>query len=248
LTVLADDESIRLILLDIEGTTTPVEFVYQVLFPYARNHLREFVQQPPEPINREIEELRKEHAADSQSGLEPPAWDDSPTGPTLSSLISYIEWLMSRDRKSTPLKSLQGKIWEAGYRSGELRSQVYPDVPVAFTRWSQHQKDICIFSSGSRLAQKLLFAHTSMGDLTGFIREYFDTTVGAKTVEQSYRQIATTLQLPGSRIMFVSDTLKELRAAQAVGMKPVLCLRSPGPGAETSGHAIVHTFDDILPE
>jgi 2,3-diketo-5-methylthio-1-phosphopentane phosphatase len=241
------DASIQAILLDIEGTTTPVDFVHNVLFSYARGHLGKFVHQPPEPITLEIEELRKEHAADKHKGLDPPGWVDSSADLPLASLVNYVEWLMDRDRKSAPLKSLQGKIWVEGYRSGELRSEIYADVPAAFMRWSQQQRDICIFSSGSRLAQKLLFAHTSIGDLTGFIREYFDTTVGTKTTEQSYSRIAATLQVPSSRMVFVSDTVKELEAAQVAGMKTLLCVRSPKCEVETSGAAIVHTFDEIFP-
>ena len=238
------DRPIRVILLDIEGTTTPVEFVYEVLFPYARTHLREFVQQQHETLALEIRELRNEHGMDRQRGLDPPAWVDGSSDSSLPSVIAYVEWLMDRDRKSTALKSLQGKIWEEGYRSGELRSQVYPDVPVAFARWSRQQRDICIFSSGSILAQRLLFAHTFAGDLTCFIRDYFDTTVGAKTLEESYRGIASALQVPTSGMVFVSDTIKELEAAQFAGMKTFLCVRS-ARGELAAGQPIVHTFDEI---
>jgi enolase-phosphatase E1 len=247
LTALLGDPPIRVILLDIEGTTTGVEFVYQVLFPYARNHLRKFVYQQPEAIASEIEALRNEHRIDTQQGLDPPSGADGPGDSTLPSMVAYVEWLMDRDRKSPALKSLQGKIWQQGYRNGELHSHVYPDVPVAFARWSSQQRDICIFSSGSILAQKLLFAHTTAGDLTPFIREYFDTSTGAKTAEQSYRQITTALKVPSSEVLFLSDTLKELDAADLAGVQTAWCIRSARHQPEDSNHPVTRTFDEIFP-
>jgi enolase-phosphatase E1 len=245
LSALLNDASIQVILLDIEGTTTPVEFVYQVLFPYARNQLRRFVHQQPQTIASDIKSLRKEHTIDLQQGLNPPAWDDGPDS-LLPSMIAYVEWLMDRDRKSPALKSLQGKIWQEGYLSGELRGQVYSDVPVAFERWSRQGRDICIFSSGSVLAQKLLFAHTTAGDLTPFIRDYFDTSTGAKTAEQSYRRIAAALKVPASEIVFLSDTRGELDSAQLAGMQTACCIRSAQHQRESSNHPVIRTFDEIL--
>jgi enolase-phosphatase E1 len=244
LSALLNDASIQVILLDIEGTTTPVEFVYQALFPYARNQLRRFVHQQ-ETIAPEVEVLRKEHTMDLQQGLDPPAWADGPDS-LLPSMIAYVEWLMDRDRKSPALKSLQGKIWQEGYLSGELRGQVYSDVPLAFARWSRQGRDICIFSSGSVLAQKLLFAHTTAGDLTPFIRDYFDTSTGAKTAEQSYQRIATALKVPASEIVFLSDTRGELDAAQLAGMQTAWCIRSVQHQPESSNHPVIRTFDEIL--
>jgi enolase-phosphatase E1 len=245
LSAFLDDAPIQVILLDIEGTTTPVEFVYQVLFPYARNQLRRFVHQQPQTIASDIESLRKEHTIDLQQGLDPPTWADGPDF-LLPSMIAYVEWLMDRDRKSPGPKSLQGKIWQEGYLSGELKGQVYPDVPVAFERWSRQRRDICIFSSGSVLAQKLLFGHTTAGDLTPFIRDYFDTSTGAKTAEQSYRRIAEDLKVPTPEIMFLSDTRGELDAARLAGMQTAWCIRSVQHQPESSNHPVIRTFDEIL--
>jgi enolase-phosphatase E1 len=235
----------KAVLLDIEGTTTPVEFVYQVLFPYARQRLADFLrekQQEPE-VHADLEALRKEHAFDRAQGSKPPDWRSEDT--LLEAVVTYVQWLMDRDRKSTALKSLQGKIWEHGYTAGELRSEVYPDVPRAFSRWGSQKRDICIFSSGSTLAQKLLFAHTTAGDLTHFIREYFDTTTGKKAEAESYRRIAGVLGLSPPEILFISDTVAELDAAHIAGMKTRLCVRPGRERPHASGHPIIEAFDEL---
>ena len=159
--------------------------------------------------------------------------------------MAYVHWLMDRDRKSTGLKSLQGKIWEAGYRSGELRGQVYADVVPAFARWQEQNKQITIFSSGSVLAQKLLFSTTPAGDLTRFIRAYFDTTIGPKREAESCRRIAVALGLPPSEILFLSDVDAELDAARAAGIEIALCVRPGNPEAATCGHPLIHIFDEV---
>ena len=217
-------ETIRSILLDIEGTTTPIDFVYQVLFPFARRQMRDYLSQhwSTKEIQNDLSRLREEHAADMQQGLNPPAL---PTD--LESATAYIYWLMERDRKSTPLKSLQGKIWQEGYEAGELLSQVFDDVPPALGRWHSQGKQIYIYSSGSVLAQKLLFAHTAAGDLTPLLSGYFDTLIGAKQEVESYRRIAASIQQPPETILFVSDVVAELDAASAAGMQCALSLR-PG--------------------
>ncbi len=242
------DTQVRAILLDIEGTTTPVDFVYQVLFPYARQHVKEFLRQhrDAEAVRADIAGLRREYAREEQSNLALPPWRDERPEDELETVVAYVHWLMDQDRKSTALKSLQGKIWEAGYHSGELRGQVYEDVRPAFERWTRQQKIISIFSSGSVLAQRLIFGHSTAGDLSGFIRDYFDTTTGAKREAASYRRIAAKLELPPSEILFLSDVTAELDAAKAAGMQTALCVRSGlllPPGA----HPSVHTFDEVFP-
>lgn len=241
--------SVRGILLDIEGTTTPIAFVHQVLFSYARSHARDYLLKnfdSPEVI-ADLDRLRQEHAIDAKQNEHPPPLADS-TGPaTIDSVVDYIDWLIDRDRKSTGLKSLQGKIWEQGYRDGSLKSQVFPDVPPALERWQENGLTVSIFSSGSSLAQKLLFAHTEAGDLTRYINNYFDTTVGAKGDVESYRKIAVALSLPASAILFYSDVVRELDAASAAGMQTRLCIR-PGnhPQSLADQHRVIETFDNLL--
>ncbi|MDA2913470.1 acireductone synthase [Acidobacteriia bacterium AH_259_A11_L15] len=241
--------SARALLLDIEGTTTPIEFVYQVLFPYARAHVEEFIERhhASPDVSANLVQLRHEHDRDVAAKLNPPPWHEHSSAARLESAVAYVHWLMDRDRKATPLKSLQGKIWEAGYRSGALRSEVYPDVPPAFARWQAQQKSIAIFSSGSVLAQKLLFVHTTAGDLTRFIRAYFDTSSGAKTQAESYRRIAIMLALPPEEILFLSDVTPELDAARLAGMHIALCIRTGPPHPPTPAYPVIHTFNEIFP-
>jgi enolase-phosphatase E1 len=243
----ANDANVRAILLDIEGTTTPVAFVYEVLFPYARQHAGEFLQrlrqtnQLPELVSA----FAGEHRADVFRSETPPAWRDDSTDAELASVLSYVFWLMDQDRKSTALKSLQGRIWEDGYLSGSLRGEVYPDVAPAFARWTKQGKRVYIYSSGSVLAQKLLFAHTTDGDLTGYLSGYFDTTTGAKRDPTSYRSISRELDLAADEVLFLSDVTAELEAAQSAGLKTTLCVR-PG-NAEANWESLVHNFDSIFP-
>jgi enolase-phosphatase E1 len=220
---------IRAVLLDIEGTTTPISFVHDVLFSYARLHVRDFLTDnlnSPE-VTKDLANLQQEHDVDQRQGLGPPPLVSVTRAAQIDSLVAYINWLMDQDRKSPGLKSLQGKIWREGYGNGTLKAEVFVDVPPAFERWRRAGLSINIFSSGSRLAQQLLFAHTDSGDLSRFIDNYFDTTVGSKQDSTSYRRIAEVLCLRASEILFVSDIAAELDAAGAAGMHPLLIVR-PG--------------------
>ena len=171
-------------------------------------------------LDDDIAQLRDEHARDLNSDAAPPPLTDN-----ADSIATYVHWLIDRDRKSTGLKSLQGKIWQEGYVNGTLKSQVFDDVLPAFERWTGIQ--ICIFSSGSVLAQQLLFAYTDHGDLTTFISDYFDTNVGPKGDPESYRKIANKMNLQPNEILFISDVVAELEAATAAGMQTRLSIR-PG--------------------
>ena len=233
---------IRAILLDIEGTTTPIAFVHEVLFSYAREHVREFLENnvSSEYVLEDIALLTEDHVADVMSGETPPELSD------VESVAAYVQWLIERDRKSTGLKSLQGKIWRQGYMDGSLRAQVYADVAPAFERWKKKGWSIGIFSSGSVLAQKLLFAHTEAGDLSRLIDHYFDTNVGKKGEAESYRRIAASMKVKTEEILFVSDVVVELDAAQEAGMKTLLSIR---PGNQVQERAAefkaIESFEEI---
>jgi enolase-phosphatase E1 len=239
--------SIQAILLDIEGTTTPIDFVFRTLFPFACQRLQQFLEEHgSEPsIRADIEALRAQHRADSAGQLNLPPWMDDSPRTEIASAAAYSIWLIDRDSKCPALKSLQGKIWQEAYRTGELRGEVYPDVPVALARWSRQGKIICIFSSGSVLAQKLLFGSTAAGDLTGFLRAYFDTTTGPKNAPESYRRIAEELALEASNILFISDVAKELDAARDAGMHTAFCVRTESTEQAASAHTVVHSFEEI---
>ena len=224
-------EDVRAILLDIEGTTTPIAFVHDVLFSYAREHVREFLS--TNSAADDIALLREDHAVDVTEGRNPPP-----------QMAEYVEWLIALDRKSTGLKSLQGKIWRQGYESGSLQSTVFADVAPAFERWRERGLRISIFSSGSVLAQQLLFAHTEVGDLTPFIDSYFDTRIGKKGDAESYRRIAETMNLEVHEILFISDVVVELEAANEAGMKAILSIR-PGNVPQPEKYSSIRTFDSI---
>jgi enolase-phosphatase E1 len=233
---------IRAVVLDIEGTTTPIDFVHKALFGYAREHVGEFLERhwSSPPVRADIASLEAEHAGEPQQPAVP-AWRND-----VEAVTAYVCWLMDRDRKSTALKSLQGKIWDEGYRSGELRGEVYPDVPPALERWRRHGVDTAIFSSGSVQAQQLLFRSTPFGDLTRFMRAYFDTTTGPKTEPESYRRIATALGRDPRDVLFVSDVPAELDAAERAGMQTRLCVRdSMSPLAAAGVHHVIRDFDEL---
>lgn len=241
---------VSVILLDIEGTTTPVDFVYKTLFPYASRKLKSFLRERAHEwdIQQLMEELHAQHELDAKSALRPPSWTGESEEARLHSSAAYGQWLIARDSKCTPLKSLQGKIWQQGYRSGELRGEVFPDVPAAFERWRRQKKFIGIYSSGSVLAQQLLFRTTRSGDLTPHISLYFDTRVGAKTEAESYHRIADLFAQRREQFLFISDTVKEIEAARSAGMQTLLCVRDKNIASPASTSGVIQNFNDIFPE
>jgi enolase-phosphatase E1 len=230
------------VLLDVEGTTTPIAFVTDVLFPYARSHLRAFLRQHHgEPAVREaLNALRDEGRRENAGGA-------PLVGETEDSVATYAEWLMDRDSKSSGLKSLQGLIWQVGFGSGELRGEVFADVPPALRRWRAAGVRTAIYSSGSELAQRLLFGWTPYGDLTRELAGHFDTAVGPKRDRDSYARIAERLGEGPCAILFVSDIPAELAAASAAGCQVALAVRpgnSPYEGGD--GFATVRSFEEIV--
>lgn len=236
----------RAVLLDIEGTTTPIDFVKETLFPYAREHGREFILRHIEDleIQTALRQLETDNAADHAAGA-PLIGGNSENA--LEQTISYYLWLIDVDRKSTGLKTIQGRIWEEGYARGELRSSVFPDLVPALDRWRQQGRLIAIYSSGSVLAQQQLFRHTLQGDLTRFIRAYFDTRVGNKKQADSYRRIAENLALPPRDILFISDVVAELDAASEAGMIAALCIRPGNAPCQTGAAAYnaINSFEEL---
>jgi enolase-phosphatase E1 len=226
-----------MILLDIEGTTTPIAFVTDTLFPYARRHLPIYLEQQggtPE-CRAAIELLRAEYDVDRAAGEHPPPWSPQ----------AYLDWLMDRDRKSPALKELQGRVWEEGYRNGTLVGEVYEDVPRALARWRDSGVPVGIYSSGSVRAQQLLFRRSTAGDLTPFLSWHFDTAVGAKREKLSYARIAADVSLRPGDILFVSDVAAELDAARAAGLGTALAVRPGNPPQPAAGHRVIHSFDEL---
>lgn len=232
-----------IILLDIEGTTTPIDYVFGVLFPFAQKQVEAFLQThfQESAVQADLERLRQEYAADFAQGLNVPEWVDN----SATAAVPYIHYLIATDRKSTGLKSLQGKIWESGYRDGTLRSQLFPDVKPAFERWTREGKRLYIFSSGSVQAQKLLFQYSEAGDLTRFLSGYFDTETGSKKEAESYRKIAQAIGVLPAQILFISDATAELKAAKAAGMRTLFSLRSGNWTSDSEGFPVIHNFDSV---
>lgn len=229
-------------LLDIEGTTTPLSFVYETLFPYTRAHMQEFLREHEgdEDLLRDMAMLAAENQAEVSSGAPMISAGDRPIG-----AIHYLVWLMDQDRKSPALKSIQGKIWEAGYTSGRLKSVVFADVPSALERWRNEGRRIAIYSSGSTLAQKVLFRYSHGGDLTQWIAAYFDTTTGAKTERGSYIKIAQTLAVNPGEILFLSDAPAELDAAASAGFEVRIAKRPGNREVPEVRHLPVFSFDEL---
>jgi len=238
----------RAVLLDIEGTTTPISFVHDILFPFARDHARDYLtqnSQAPE-VQADIVALFREHSLDRERGEQPPQIDK--VASSIDTIVTYVNWLISRDRKSPALKSLQGKIWQQGYRDGGLKAPLFDDVVPHLGRLRRRGICISIFSSGSVLAQKLLFAHTDTGDHCDLIDYYFDTQVGSKVSSSSYQEIAKRLQVLPAEVIFVSDVTNELVAARDAGMSTLLCLRPGNPPQSTAEQfQVIQTFSQILP-
>jgi enolase-phosphatase E1 len=235
----------KLYLLDVEGTVAPLTLTAEVLFPYARAHFEDFLASRIADVDvaHDLALLALENMQEVGSDA-PRIVPESPAA-ALPHALKYIYWLMDRDRKSTALKSLQGKIWKAGFESGELKGTLFPDVPEAFARWSQSVR-VAIYSSGSVEAQKLLFRYSNFGDLTPLISGYFDTRMGAKKEKASYAAIATEIAVAPSEIVFFSDVVAELDAAREAGCGTRLVVR-PGNTqvADAHGHPQVDTFVDL---
>ncbi|HHH36211.1 MAG TPA: acireductone synthase [Gammaproteobacteria bacterium] len=223
---------IRAVLTDIEGTTSSIAFVKEVLFPYARQHMLDFIRRHHDDP-RVVPHLEAVRAMmGDEAGLEDIG----------RQLIRWID----EDRKITPLKALQGLIWEKGYREGAYRAHVYDDAVAALRRWHDRGLRLYVYSSGSVHAQKLFFGHTTAGDLTSLFSGFFDTTVGAKTDPESYRRIAREIGLPPGEILFLSDVAAELDAAREAGMATCQLVRDGIPEAEAA-HRQVDSFDAIEP-
>ncbi|MFL5357943.1 acireductone synthase [Archangium sp.] len=224
---------VQAIVTDIEGTTSSLSFVKEVLFPYSARQLPGFVRahgQRPE-VRQLLDEARQ---------LAGGALDDEQLVATL------LRW-MDEDRKLGPLKALQGLIWEEGYRQGDFQGHVYEDAVRGLREWHARGIRLYVYSSGSVRAQKLLFGHTRFGDLTPLFRGYFDTGIGGKKESASYAAIVRELGLPAAEVLFLSDVREELDAAAAAGLRTACLVRGEGPEVAPGPHPVAHGFDELQP-
>ena len=222
---------VKAIVTDIEGTTSSIDFVHNVLFPYASRHLPEFVRnsQSVPAVVPVLDAVRAE-AGEADADIER----------VIAVLLQWID----QDRKATVLKSLQGLIWKHGYENGDFTSHLYDDASRKLREWCNAGIDLYVYSSGSVGAQKLLFGHSVAGDLRPLFRGYFDTRIGHKRDTDSYRQIVDKIGAPTSEILFLSDVTEELDAAADAGMQTFQLVRDDKvvPG----NHRIAHDFDEVL--
>ncbi len=224
---------IRFILMDIEGTTTSISFVHEVLFPYASKHMEAFVRDHAADAN-----VQKELQSVKQTVLE----EDQKQLTDRAAIEQLLDWIKA-DRKHTALKNLQGYLWKEGYETGQYKGHIYDDVVPVLKKWKSDGIQLGIYSSGSVEAQKLLFGYSEKGDLRPYLTAYFDTHIGHKKERSSYRKIQQSLNWPAESILFLSDVEAELDAAQSAGLETMQLVR---PGTKPSDrHTIVHSFDEI---
>jgi enolase-phosphatase E1 len=251
----------KLYLLDVEGTVAPLTLTSSQLFPYARKHFAEFLElhTAERAVGDDLLLLLEENLRESDPGVPRILRAEEQSGATGSGFgavsiggaalreraLAYLLWLMDRDRKSTALKSLQGKIWKAGFESGELKGTLFEDAPEAFRRWAAQGK-VAIYSSGSVEAQRLLFRYSNFGDLTLLIAGYFDTRTGPKMESASYAAIAMAMGVAPGEAIFFSDAVKELDAARGAGMETRLVIREGNAVVEDArGHLILASLAAI---
>ena len=223
---------IKSIITDIEGTTSSLAFVKEVLFPYARNHITAYIRshEKDQAIRQALDETRKMIGVES----------------TTDQLIErFIQWI-DEDKKVTPLKTIQGLLWENGYREGHFKGHIYEDAVSNLRKWKNLGFRIFVYSSGSVYAQKLLFGHTDHGDLNPIFNGYFDTHIGAKTSPDSYEKIAASIETKPDNCLFLSDIKAELDAAQRSGMHTIWLVRNNNPDPLADHHQ-VSSFNDISP-
>lgn len=222
---------IKAIVTDIEGTTSSLSFVKEVLFPYARSHLPDFIRQHAEQpaVKALLDDARRisESAQDTEQLI-----------------LQCIDWI-DRDQKITPLKSLQGLIWEAGYQQGDFKGHIYADAARQLQAWKRQGYALYVYSSGSVHAQKLLFAHTEYGDLTSLFSGFFDTHIGGKKEVTSYQAIAAQIQQPPQHIVFLSDIKDELDAAHQAGFNTCWLVREQANLTADAPHPQASDFDAI---
>ncbi len=235
----------RGVLLDIEGTTSSISFVHDVMFPYVRQHLDSFLD---EHFQRaDVMAASEQIARDAgHSGLS--QWAASADSPAEQLIVTEVHRLMDGDVKATGLKALQGLIWENGFRDGSLRAHVYPDVIPQIRLWREAGCDVRIYSSGSIATQKLFFAHLDgLGDCLQLFSGHYDTTIGSKKESASYQRVAADWGLAANEIVFVSDIAAELTAAQAAGLKAIGSVR-PGntPLPDTLEVPRIDTFAALI--
>jgi enolase-phosphatase E1 len=242
---------IRQVLLDIEGTTCPVHFVSETLFLYATSRLLPFLQARDK--DKDVQDLVAQIAEAWRHDPDPAARGLFQASPAHASppvqILPYVQWLIREDRKLTPLKELQGLIWEDGYLQGDLLGPLYPDVAPALQRWRDAGLGLSVYSSGSVKAQQLIYGYSNAGDLRFLFQHWFDTRIGPKTEQDSYKRIIAHLSANPNNVLFISDSVAELKAARASGLAVLYCNRTESGIAlqKADPFQTIQTFDGLDP-
>jgi len=239
------------LLLDIEGTTCPVSFVAEVLFPYARRQLGGYLKRHGEEpaVAALVRAVADAWRADSHAKAQALLAGANPATPEAERVLPYLDWLIEHDVKLTPLKELQGRLWHSGYRNGELVAPLFADVAPALQRWQQQGLVLAVYSSGSVAAQQLLYGHTQAGDLCPLFQHWFDTRIGPKQQPASYSAIASAMACPPHKVLFISDALAELEAASATGMACLFSDRDGNPSRDNGPFARISDYSQLtLPD
>lgn len=243
---------VKAIIFDVEGTTTPISYVKDKLYTYARNEVERYLTEKWEDAEtiKDVTALRELAKKDKEEGVDGVVEipDDATKEKTLKATVDNVRWQMDKDRKTSELKQLQGHIWKEGYASGELKGEVFEDVPPMLRMLSEEGFTLYVFSSGSVESQKLLFANTQEGDMTDVFTDYFDLTTGSKTDAESYKKIAEQVRIPAEEILFLTDLPEEAEAAVSAGLRAALVIR-PGNADLTDEHlqnfACIEQFDEL---
>jgi len=233
------------VLLDIEGTTCPVSFVGDVLFPYAQQQLPLFLaEQAQNPIVKDLIDQVFE-AWNQDTDPEAVSLGTRYAAKNIEAAANYLSWLIGKDRKLTPLKELQGLIWRQGYDKGILKAPLYADVPEAIKRWHESGVKLSVYSSGSVNAQKLLYQHSTYGDLSNLFDHWFDTNTGGKHYPESYVTIAKAVNTNPDQVVFISDRKSELKAAHEAGFKVLFSQREGNPETDPGNYIEIKNYANL---
>ncbi|XP_019408153.1 PREDICTED: enolase-phosphatase E1 isoform X1 [Crocodylus porosus] len=253
--VLSVPAAVRAVLLDIEGTTTPIAFVKDTLFPYIRDHVQEYLRAhwEEEECQQDISLLRKQAEEDSNLAGVVPIPPETETGEedserVIKAVVDNVHWQMSLDRKTTALKQLQGHMWRAAYTTGRVKGEVFEDVVPAIRKWREAGMKVYIYSSGSVEAQKLLFGYSTEGDILELFDGHFDTKIGHKVESESYKRIAASIGCSTDNILFLTDVTQEANAAEEADMHVAVVIRPGNAGLtddEKSYYSLVASFSEL---
>ncbi|XP_066136361.1 enolase-phosphatase E1 isoform X2 [Saccopteryx bilineata] len=253
--VLSVPAEVTVILLDIEGTTTPIAFVKDILFPYIKENVKDYLQThwEEEECQQDVSLLRKQAEEDSLLDGAVPIPAASENGAddlqqTIQAVVDNVCWQMSLDRKTTALKQLQGHMWRAAFTAGRVKAEFFEDVVPAVRKWREAGMKVYIYSSGSVEAQKLLFGHSTEGDILELVDGHFDTKIGHKVESESYRKIANSIGCSTNNILFLTDVTREASAAEEADVHVAVVVRPGNAGLtddEKTYYSLITSFSEL---